>query len=86
MSPDVARLLDEASELCERTAPEIDPVQALRRRQELTRSRRRQGATLAFVVFVLLVQAAPRPAFGAPVPAATVAQPSATAWSADARD
>jgi hypothetical protein len=74
MSPDVARLLDEASELCERTAPEIDPVQALRRRQELSRSRRRHAATLAFVVFVLLVQAVPRPAFGAPVPTVTVAQ------------
>jgi hypothetical protein len=85
MTPDVSRLLDEASELCERTAPQIDPVRSLRRRQELTRSRRRHAATLAFVVFVLLVQAAPRPAFGAPVPAVTVAQPTTMAPSADAR-
>jgi hypothetical protein len=76
MTGDVARLLDEAGELCERTAPPIDPVRSLRRRQELTRARRRHAATLAFVVFVLLVQAAPRPAFGAPAPAGTVAQPS----------
>lgn len=77
MTPDVARLLDEAAELCERDAPAVDPVRALRRRQELTRQRRRHAAGLALVVFVLLVQAVPRPAFGAAVPAVSVAQPAA---------
>lgn len=82
MTPDVARLLDEATELCERDAPAVDPVHALRRRQELTRQRRRQAAGLVLLVLVLLVQAVPRPAFGAPAPAVSVAQPAA----ADAAD
>lgn len=82
MTSDVARLLDEASELCEHDAPVIDPVPALRHRQELARRRRRHAAGLSLLVFVLLVQAVPRPAFGAPLPAVAVAQPAPDAVAA----
>lgn len=71
--------LADAVDAAERVAPDVDPVGSLRARRRHLRERRRAAVTLAFVAFVLLVQAVPHPALGVPpttLPVAAAAEPA----------
>ena len=64
------RLLVEEVSDAERAAPPVDPLSRMRHVQEQRARRKACAVSLAFVVFVLAVQALPRSAVGAtPSPA-----------------